>query len=260
MSCLPFRSLLLTLLLMLILTLPMPLGAMAQKTLKSASNIKFPPFSYLDEKGEATGFDVEITKALCKEMQVECDIVLMPFSQIIPALSKGELDMAVASFARTEERANVIDFTDYYYRSCNIYIVRHDYVKNADPSFLEGKKIGAQLGTIQEDYLRKNYAERIELVLHPTFENLFASLGAGKVDAIFVDALAGYSALNTELGQEFEPLGEAVTTGHEQENARIGIAKNNHQLREDLNKAIQAIVRSGEYEQIRRKYFDFNLY
>ena len=83
---------------------------------------------------------------------------------------------------------------------------------------------------------------------------------AGKVDAIFVDALAGYSALNTDLGQEFEPVGEVVTTGQEQENARIGVTKNNPQLREDLNRAIQAIVRSGEYEQIRRKYFDFNLY
>ena len=248
------------LLLVLLLLLVMPFGATAEKPLKAACNIKFPPFSYLDEAGVATGFDVEITKALCKEMQVECDLVLMPFSQIIPAMSRGELDMAVASLARTEERASVIDFTDYYYRSCNIFITKHDYARNEVPAFLEGKKVGAQLDTIQEEYLQKNYAERVELILHPTFESLFISLRAGKVDAIFVDALAGYSALNTDLGQEFEPVGEVVTTGQEQENARLGVTKNNPQLREDLNRAIQAIVRSGEYEQIRRKYFDFNLY
>ena len=242
------------------LLLALPFATWAGEFVKTASEADYPPFSYLDEAGVATGFDVEITKALCKEMRRDCEIILMGFDEILPAVVQGKLDMAVAGFGATPERSKSVDFTDHYYRSHSIFIEKTKGTGEVQPLVLKGKRIGTQADTIQENYLRKIYGNDITLILKPDFEEIFKELQAGRVDFVLIDALSGYTYLKTELGNGLEPLEEPVIAPELDIRAHIAVSKKNSALREDLNKAIQAILRNGEYNRINNKYFDFNIY
>lgn len=248
------------LLLVLGLTFFMPLPCATAKTIKIASDADYDPFSYRDAQGQPAGFDVDIAKALCTEMNKDCEIVLMNFDEIMPALIKGDIDVAVAGLAMTPERQKSVDFTDRYYRSHSIFVQKAGSFEDTQPESLKGKKAGAQAGTIQENYLRKMYGANIEIITEQIFEDLFRDLQNGKVDIIFADGLPAYAALKSNLGEGLEPVGMPVAPSGAQANSHIAVTKKDPGLREDLNKALQAILRNGEYDRINRKYFDFNIY
>lgn len=247
-------------LLVLSLTFFMPLPCATAKALRIASDADYEPFSYTDAQGRPAGFDVDIARALCSEMNKECEIVLMSFDEIMPALIKGEVDVAVAGLGMTPERQKSVDFTDRYYRSHSIFVQRAGSFQDTGIDSLKGKKAGAQTGTIQENYLHRIYGDNIKIIGKPIFEDLFKDLHSGAVDIIFADGLPAYAVLKSNLGEGLEPIGMPVAPTDAEANSHIAVSKKYPGLREDLNKAIQAILRNGEYNRINNKYFDFNIY
>ena len=91
-----------------ILTLLMMIASfqLAAKPLKIGVEGAYPPFSSLTKEGQLVGFDIEIAKALCKEMKKECKLVQQDWDGIIPGLMARKYDAIIASMAITEERKN----------------------------------------------------------------------------------------------------------------------------------------------------------
>ena len=83
-----------------------------------------PPFSFSDDDGELQGFDVEIAWALCAALEGECELVPLEFTALLPGLQEGRIDAAVASMSITEERLQLVDFTDKYYQASNRFVAR----------------------------------------------------------------------------------------------------------------------------------------
>lgn len=228
--------------------------------LRIAVSAPYPPFADYDAEGELVGFNVDISRALCEELDRNCTITSLPFNKLLPAIVAGEVDMAVAGIGVNEERSAQVDFTERYFRSLSIFIEKQGKVGALERSKLKGLRIGVQAGTLQESYLRENHGKRNTIIVLPSFNGVLEMLKEDKLDLALVDGLPGYAYLKSPLGQGFEAIGVPVETEGVASWSCIAVSKRLPELREDINKAIKSLRWSGKYDKINRKYFDFDIY
>lgn len=235
------------------------LPAVAEEPLKIAIDVPYPPFTYYDEQGALTGFDVGIGNALCATMKRKCVYINIPFDGIILALINGEADFAIVGMGKTPEREKLVDFSDRYFRSQSFFIEVPGTVKGITVADLRGKRIGVQRGTVQEVYARQELPGATTFSF-TKYEEVAEALLAGKVDVFLTDSLSGYELLKSPKGSSLEPVGEALLAGDITGISYITLPKGRDQLRKDINAAIEAIRNNGEYSKVSRKYFDFDVY
>src|SRR5690606_15989164 len=128
------------------LALSVATGTAGAETLKVVTDPSFVPFEMMDQKtGEMIGFDMEIIAEVAERAGFDYELQTMDFNGIIPALQTGNVDIAIAGITITEEREQIVDFSDPYYDSGLRILVRegNDKVKTLDD--LEGKKIGTKI-------------------------------------------------------------------------------------------------------------------
>jgi ABC-type amino acid transport substrate-binding protein len=129
-------------------------SASAQEVVRIGTEGAYPPFNFTDSNGELKGFDIDIAQALCDEMDVTCEFVAQDWDGIIPALLANRYDAIIASMSITEERMEVVDFTDKYYQTPARFIMREGSdISDTSPEALAGMTIGAQSATIHANFL-----------------------------------------------------------------------------------------------------------
>ncbi|WP_394890498.1 transporter substrate-binding domain-containing protein [Mesorhizobium sp. AaZ16] len=129
------------------------------KKAKIAVEGVYPPFNYID-KGELTGFDVEIGKALCAQAKLECEFVTQDWDGMIPGLLASKYDAIISSMSITEERKKKVDFTAKYYNTpAHFMAAKSAAIKDVSPKALAGKTIGVQGSTTQAAFLETNYKD-----------------------------------------------------------------------------------------------------
>lgn len=233
------------------------LDAGAAEKLRIGTEGAYPPFNLIDESGELKGFDIDIAKALCEKMNVECEFITQDWDGIIPALLAKKFDAIVASMSITEERKQSVDFTDKYYSN----LVRFVGPKGADITIskegLAGKTVGAQRATVSASYLEDEYGDVADIKLYDTQENANLDLANGRLDLLLADGLVIYEWLQSEDGQGFQFYGDGLSLD---EGIGIAVRKEDDALREKFNEAIKAILADGTYEKINAKYFPFSIY
>ncbi|MEL6775056.1 MAG: lysine/arginine/ornithine ABC transporter substrate-binding protein [Pseudomonadota bacterium] len=221
----------------------------------------YPPFSETTPAGDVIGFDIDIANALCTEMGKSCEMVPTEWDGIIPALLEGKCDAIIASMSITEERKQVIDFSEKYYQTPARFVGAVDAGLDSTAEALAGKTVGVQRGTIHQQFMEGEFAD-VELKLYGTQDEAYLDLTAGRVDAIIADSIAmddGF--LKTEAGEGYAFFGEAYSIPKYHGNgAGIGVRQGEEELRDAFSAAIEAIRESGEYQTIQSKYFDFDIY
>lgn len=234
--------------------------AAAGQKLRIATEGAYPPFNFVDARGELGGFDVDIAKALCRAMAAECQFVVVPWEGIIDGLEAGKYDVIVASMSYTPERARRVEFTDKYYRTTSSYVARRGSTLDPSPAGLRGKVLATQRATVHADYLNASYGQSVILKTPDTLGEAFALLAAGQADAVLCNSLAALGFLRSEKGRDFAYIGEPLTDKNLASTANIALRKGETGLRDAFNKALREIRISGEYDQINQKYFPFNIY
>lgn len=221
----------------------------------------YPPFSEKTESGELIGFDIDIANALCAEMGMTCTLVEQDWDGIIPALQARKYDAIIASMSITEDRKKVVDFTSKYYNTPAKFAAKDGMFSADTPEALAGKRIGVQRGTIHDDFLTTVYAES-EIVRYGTQDEVYLDLTANRLDAILADSLAiDEGFLKTDAGAGYSFFGmDHNDPEFFGEGAGIAIRKGEDELREKFNAAIAAIRANGTYDEIRAKYFDFDIF
>ncbi|WP_019218517.1 transporter substrate-binding domain-containing protein [Bartonella florencae] len=229
------------------------------QTLKIASDASYPPFSYIDSNNELKGFDIDISYALCKKMNVECRIVIQDFEGMIPGLLAKKYDAIVSSLAPTEERLQKIDFTDPYYNTALAIIVTKDSeIKEISAEAFKDKNLGTQSNTTQAAYAEDHYASKgVNIKLYPTVIEVNRDLLSHRLDLMICDKTHALNWLANEGKDCCKLLGTLEDTKFP---IAIALRKNNHDLKNKLNEAIKAIRLDGTYEKIMKKYFAFDIY
>jgi polar amino acid transport system substrate-binding protein/arginine/ornithine transport system substrate-binding protein len=221
----------------------------------------YPPFSETAADGSIVGFDIDIANALCAEIGEDCALVKTDWDGIIPALLEQKCDAIVASMSATDERRQVIDFTDKYYQVPNQFAGRADAGIEISEEGLAGKVVGVQRGTIHQAYMEKHHPN-VQLTLYGSQDEAVLDLTSGRIDLLLGDALqieGGF--LDTPDGEGYAFIGEPVFDAEVHgSGAAIGVRQQDTELRDRLSAAIQAIREDGTYDEIMRRYFDVDIY
>lgn len=232
-------------------------AATAQDTLRIATEGYYAPFSFYDDNGELAGFDVDISHALCAELNATCEIVQNDWDLLIGGLNDGAYDAIVASMSITPEREEKVSFTLPYYSNMLTFLGKTGSGIEINADSLSGKSVGALRSTVSSDYLEATYGDVVEIRLYDTQDEALAELASGQTDLVLGDNLPSYAWLETEEGQGHEFVGEFIDI-----NDRISIAvdKGNDDLLNRMNEALIAIIENGTYQTINAKYFPFSIY
>ena len=221
------------------------LGA-AELKLGTAAN--YPPFEFVNDQNKITGFDIDLVDELSKKVGFSYKIVNMSFDGLIPALKAGKIDGIASAMSATDDRRKSIDFTNAYYLTENIYLKKKDNAKVTNKVSLDGKKIGVQLGTVQEAAAKEIKGAKVI----PAEETvpLILGLKAGKMDAVILDSSIGYGYLkqNPDLQEFFKE-----SDGSEGFSMAFDKDKNK-ELISKINAALEELKKDGTYNKLLEKY------
>ncbi len=220
--------------------------AMAEddNVLVMATNAEFPPYEYR-EGDEIVGIDAEVAALIADKLGMELEIEDMAFDSVLAAVQSGKADIAMAGITVTEDRKMTVDFTDTYTKATQMIIVTEDS-EIAGPNDLEGKTIGVQLGTTGDIYV-DDVADATVERYNKGFEAVQALI-QGKVDAVVIDGEP--AKVFVEQNEGIKLLDEAFT----EEEYAIAIAKDNTELLEKVNTALNELKDSGEFQKVVDKY------
>ncbi|OCH32997.1 nickel transporter [Aliivibrio fischeri] len=222
----------------------------------------YPPFSWTEPSGELKGFDVDIANALCKEMEARCKIVAQDWDGIIPSLLARKYDAIIAAMSITEERKKKIDFTEKYALIPNKFVAKKGTDLVMTKEGLKGVTVGVQRATTHDKYLTDNFGKGVDLKRYASFDEAYLDLKAGRIDTVLGDASAlEEGLLNKPGGKEYEFVGPSLTDPKWfGEGFGIATRKQDKDLTEQLNAAIDSLREKGIYQEIAAKYFNYDVY
>jgi polar amino acid transport system substrate-binding protein len=243
------------------------LTAQAQDVIKFANaDEPYPPFSSKDASGKWVGFEIDLMDAVCAEMKAKCELVPIAWDGIIPALQEKKIDVIWASMSITDERKQVIDFSDKYYNTPTAFIGPKSEKVDTCPEtgvckdWMKGKIIGVQVSTVHANYVQKTFGDVAEVKTYDKQDNANADLVAGRVDLVMADAIALDDFLKSDAGKDFEQKALAPDDPIFGPGVGGGVRKEDTKLRDAISAAIKAIRENGTYKKINDKYFDFDVY
>ena len=209
---------------------------------------QYAPYEFKDLDANFAGCDMWLAQQIADSIGVELEVVDMSFDGIIPAVKSGQVDIGIAAFTKTPERAEEIDFSDLYETSAQLLVVK---TGNADvystKEALAGQKVGAQKGTIQSQLIQSALpdSELFELEKYPA---LALEVQNGNIAGLVVDQAVGESLIATSNGglevANFEFTAEEASFGK----AAV-IAKGNEDLVAAVNEVINKVTADGSYQK-----------
>ncbi len=257
------KKLIKTLSIVSLLCLPLFGHAKLPDSIKIGADTSDAPLDYIDENGQITGFDAELTKALCERIKLECEFVTIDFDALIPSLLSRKIDAISSSLLITEKRKKQIAFSDHLYAAKSRLIAKEGSDLLPTIESLKGKRIGVEQGTTQQYFANEVWRPNgVIIVPYQNQLQVFSDLVAGRLDASLQTEVSGsHSFLDLPQGKGYAFAGEALTDNkYFSAGIGIGFRKNENELRDAFNKALVEILADGTYKKINDKYFHFNMY
>ncbi len=227
-------------------------AAMAQTpSVNVVTDPSFVPFEMMDqETGEMVGFDMDIINEVAKRAGFEVNLTTMEFAGIIPAVQTGSQEIAIAGTTITEERAEIVDFSDPYYDSGLKIIVRADNDDVETIEDLADLSVATRIGSTSYDFLQEELGEDADITPFPAMSDMYMALLGRNVDAVF------YDAPNVSYFAQTRGEGRTKVVGPLYEGQQYGIVfHKGSEWVEPTNEALAAMKEDGTYDEIYTKWF-----
>ena len=217
-------------------------------TLTLCTNVAFPPYEFYGDDGEATGIDIEIAKAIGAKLGYDIEIVDIEFAQCIPGVQSGKYDFAAAGMTVTEERKEMVQFTDTYATGIQVVIVPEDSTVESIDDIIAANgtvKIGVQMATTGDLYTTWDYEDEGKGTVerYATGAAAVQALLAGKVDCVVID---------NEPAKNFVAQNEGLKileTAYTTEDYAMAFAKDSA-IYADFNAALAELIADGTVQGI----------
>lgn len=202
----------------------------------------YPPYNYIDDDGEVAGFERELGDELCKRAELTCEWVTNEWDSIIPNLVSGNYDAIIAGMSITDERDEVIDFTQNYTQPDPSAFLAMEGMELD----MEGGIFAAQAGTIQASYIAEMGATLVEFA---TPDETIAAVRNGEADAVLADK--AYLAPIAEESADLAFAGDDILIGG---GIGLGLRESDGELREKFDAAIQSMKDDGTLNALIEKW------
>ena len=231
-------------------------GGSGAGPLMVGSDIAYPPVEFYKEGTKVVeGIDFDVCTAIAKQMgRSGCSFANVTFDGLIPALKAKRFDVIFSAMSDTPARQKEIDFVDYFTVGTSIIVKKGNPAKIQSLDDLCGQTIGVQRGTTQEDVAKKQKdkcttsGKDLNILTFDTDVDAQQALRADRSVADMNDfPVAAYVA---QQAGDLEVVGEQIEAGP----YGVGIRKDDTALRDSLQKALKAVIASGEYDRVLAKW------
>jgi len=213
----------------------------------------YPPFAYIDEKGNPAGFDVECLNWIAQEMDFEVKHQPTAWDGIVSSLLAGKIDLVYSGMSITEERKKKVDFTIAYWEINQALCVREDSDLNIIAALSGNYTVGSQRGCtaamwIEDHLIKPGIIGKDKLKLYESFSLALKDLIVGRIDSAMMDDVMIEDALRK--GQPIKIVG-IIKTGEEY---GVAVRKEDQELKALLNEGIAKLKKSDKWDELIAKY------
>lgn len=228
-------------------------GNAEQKEVTVFTNSGYKPYDMIDGEGNLYGFDIDVMNEAAKIAGYKVNWKDVDFDGIVTSVKQGKADIGIAGITYTPERAKQIDFSDVYYagEDAQNYLLTMKDSDMEKTSDIQGKKIGSQMGTIQDsilDSLKDKY--KLKLDKRKSYSDLVLELKKGVIDGMVVE-----KAVAEELAKDHGDLKLFKFTEGAKLSGNAMIFKKGSPLKDEFNKAIKEMKDNGKMDELIKKYF-----
>jgi polar amino acid transport system substrate-binding protein len=224
--------------------------------IRVGTSADYPPFESVDESGNKVGFDIELMEEIAKRLGVRVEWVDMPFDSLIAAVQEGKIDASISAFNYTEERDEMIDFSDAYYTSEDAFTVAAGFSGTiVNPEDVAAYRVGVQTGTTQDSWLTDTLVADGALLEQNLFrydrvDQAMLDLKNGRIDVMMSDYVPA-QALARQLGGLEIVYHGVLSSGP----LNIVIPEGDRELQQAINEVITQLQDEGFIDELALKYF-----
>ncbi|MDQ4059704.1 MAG: transporter substrate-binding domain-containing protein [Pseudomonadota bacterium] len=231
------------------------------RTLRFLTESDYPPFNFVSADGALVGFNVELARAICVELNLSCTIQPRSWETLIPALKAKEGDAVIAGMAITKDARRDVEFSDRYLQNPARFATRTDNPVDPSADLLAGKRVAVVRGTAHEAFLREQFKSAV-VAPFADLDEARRALKGGQVDALLADGVNLSVWLNGEDAAGCcrfvgGPYTESFYFG---EGIAIAIRKDDTTLRLALDYALARLYERGVYAELYLRYFPIGFF
>lgn len=221
----------------------------------------YPPFVFRDANNQLTGFNVDLARAICQELETSCSLRIKKFEDLQSALEDEEGDAIISGLARTPDLAKGIYFSDDYLKLPARFIVKAGRETEFTEEAIADVKIAVEAGSRHHAFAKKFWPDAI-LMPFDTVEEARMAVANGAADAHFGDGLSLSFWLNSEAAANCCRFagGPWLEPGYFDEGLSIAMRKEDVEIREAINYALRRLQQTGVYRELYLRYFPISFF
>ena len=226
-----------------------PRSASAGRVLTVASEGDYAPLSFKNEHGHVVGFELDLAKAVAKEMNAEVKVETMHFGEIISAVENKKVDMGISAITIRDERKKHVAFSDPYYKMSGYSIIVKKDSGLRGEGAIKGKTVATLQGSTSEAKVKEMGPAKIKSM--GDYNGVFDAVEKGEADAGITDEPASIYGLKAGRASKLTIVGLIPA----EDNFGIAVSKDNQKLADEVNRALKKVMSDGTYDELSKKWF-----